>query len=236
MLDKFSSSGDLRNNSPDIAVLGVGAIEQHGRHLPIATDWTQVKEISRRVAEELGALLLPAIPFSMSECHGLMPGTVYLKPETLSRVIKDIAASLREQGIKNLLILNGHGGNFILEPTIKSLNRRYPQFSVLMPAEVWAPVEDSPTIYETAGKGIHAEEMETSMQLYLNPDYVKDDRMDFVPNVGREFLDYAVMEEINPEGIWGLPSYGQTDKGERGIKAQVQSVLKFVEEALEVLK
>lgn len=236
MLDKFSSSDDLRNNSPDIAVLGVGAIEQHGRHLPIATDWSQVKEISRRVAEELEALLLPSIPFSMSECHGLMPGTVYLKPETLSRVVKDIAASLREQGVKNLLILNGHGGNFILEPTIKALNRRYPQFSVLMPAEVWAPVEDSLPIYDTAGKGIHAEEMETSMQLYLNPDYVKDDRMDFVPDVGREFLDYAVMEEINPEGIWGLPSYGRADKGEKGIKAQVQSVLKFVEEALEVLE
>jgi creatinine amidohydrolase len=193
-----------------------------------------VREISRRVAAELDALLLPALPYSMSECHGLMPGTVWLKPATLSAVLKDVARSVREQGIPTLLVLNGHGGNFVLEPTIQELNQHYPGFRVLMPGEVWAAAGDEP-IYETAGKGIHAEEAETSMQLYLNPQDVKPGRFDYVPPQGREYLDYIFMPLINPEGTWGFPSYGAAEKGERGIAAQVQAIVQFVHTAMSLL-
>lgn len=235
MLGYRSTTDDIGAVKPQIAVLGIGAIEQHGRHLPVATDWTQVREISRRVAEELDALLLPALPYSMSECHGLMPGTVWLKPSTLSAVLRDVARSVREQGIPTLLVLNGHGGNFVLEPTIQELNQHYSDLLVLMPAEVWAAVGKE-QIYETTGQGIHAEEMETSMQLFLNPEHVKEARVDYVPPVGREFLDYTVMPFINPEGTWGTPSNGAADKGERGIAAQVKFIVEFVRQALETLK
>lgn len=234
MLDYRSTTGDMKAAQPEIAVLGIGAIEQHGRHLPVATDWTQVSEISRRVAQELDALLLPAIPYSMSECHGLMPGTVWLKPTTLSAVLRDVARAVREQGIPTLLVLNGHGGNFVLEPTIQELNQRYPDFLVLMPTEVWAAVGEE-QIYEKTGQGIHAEEMETSMQLFLNPEHVKEARADYLPPVGREFLDYTVMPLISPEGTWGTPSHGAAQKGERGIAAQVRVIVEFVGQALETL-
>lgn len=234
MVDYRSTSNEIKEAQPQIAVLGIGAIEQHGRHLPVATDWTQAREISRRVAAELDALWLPPLPYSMSECHGLMPGTVWLKPATLSAVLKDVARSVREQGIPTLLVLNAHGGNFVLEPTIQELNQHYPDFRVIMPGEVWAAAGDEP-IYETAGQGIHAEEAETSMQLYLNPQDVKAERVDYVPPVGREYLDYVVMPFINPEGTWGLPSYGAAEKGERGIAAQVKAIVAFVHTALEVL-
>ena len=234
MVDYRTTSGDIKKARPQIAVLGIGAIEQHGRHLPVATDWTQAREISRRVAQELNALLLPALPYSMSECHGPMPGTVWLKPATLSAVLKDVARSLREQGIPILLVLNAHGGNFVLEPTIQELNQHYPDFRVIMPGAVWAAAGDEP-IYETAGQGIHAEEAETSMQLYLNPQDVKAERVDYVPPVGREYLDYVFMPLINPEGTWGLPSYGAAEKGERGIAAQVRAIVAFVRAALEAL-
>ena len=234
MLDYRATTAEIRRAGPQIAVLGIGAIEQHGRHLPVATDWTQVREISRRVAAELDALYLPALPYSMSECHGLMPGTLWLKPATLSAVLEDVARAVVEQGISTLLLLNGHGGNFVLEPTIQALNQRFPELLVLMPGEVWAAVGEK-QIYETAGQGIHAEEMETSMQLCLNPEAVGEARVDFVPNVGREFLDYVVMELISPEGTWGLPSYGAAEKGEQGIAAQVEVIVKFVDTALETL-
>lgn len=235
MLDQSSTSRDLEKAEPRFAVLGIGAIEQHGRHLPIATDWAQVSEISRLVAWELDALWLPAIPYSMSECHGPMPGVAYLKPETLSKVVVDLARSVREQGIPTFVILNGHGGNFILEPTIEKINREHPEFLVLMPPEVWTPAVGGEAIFDTYGAGIHAEEVETSMQLYLNPDCVKENPVDFIPPVGREFLDYTTMEKISPDGIWGLPSYGSAEKGEKAIKASAHSVVLFVENALEVL-
>ena len=231
MVDYRNCAAEIEAAQPQIAVLGIGAIEQHGRHLPVATDWNQVREISRRVAAKLDALLLPALPYSMSECHGLMPGTLWLKPATLSAVLKDVARSVREQGIPTLLVLNGHGGNFVLEPTIQALNQRYPDYKVLMPGEVWAAAGGEP-IYETAGQGIHAEEVETSMQLYLNPQDVQEERFDYVPPVGREYLDYVVMPLINPEGTWGYPSLGKAEKAERGIPAQVDAVVAFVKMAL----
>ncbi len=110
-------------------MVGIGAIEQHGRHLPIGTDWMIICELSRRVANELDAWLLPAIPISMSECHGSIAGTVWLKPATLSAVLQDIASSLHAQGIDKVLVLNGHGGNFILEPTIQAINNKFPGYA-----------------------------------------------------------------------------------------------------------
>lgn len=235
MWDEHSTSPEIAAARPETAVFGIGAIEQHGRHLPIGTDWIAVSEISRRVALELNALLIPAIPFSMSECHGPLEGTVWLKPATLAAVIRDVARSLREQGIRKLLILNGHGGNFILEPVIQELNREYPFFTVVMPAEVWAVAEGGEAIYETASREVHAGEAETSIQLYLHPDYVKSERVDCVPPLGREFLDYISMDRISPDGVWGLPSYGQAEKGERAIAAQVQAIVRFARQAFEVL-
>lgn len=235
MCDEYSTSLEIAAARPEIAVFGIGATEQHGRHLPIGTDWITISEISRRVALELNALLIPAIPFSMSECHGPLEGTVWLKPATLAAVIRDVARSLREQGIRKLLILNGHGGNFVLEPIIQELNREYPYFTVIMPAEVWAVAEGDEAIYETATSEVHAGEAETSVQLYLTPDRVRPERMDYVPPVGREFLDYVSMERISPDGVWGIPSYGQAGKGERAIAAQVQAIVRFARQAFEVL-
>ncbi len=235
MWDKYSKGPEIAVHCPEIAVFGIGAIEQHGRHLPIGTDWIAISEISRRVALELNAFLVPAIPFSMSECHGPLAGTVWLKPATLAAVVRDVACSLREQGIRKLLILNGHGGNFVLEPVIQELNREYPYFVVIMPPEVWALSEGDESIYESASSEVHAGEAETSIQLYLNPDNVRTESIDAVPPVGREFLDYISIDQISPDGVWGLPSYGDAGKGERAIAAQVQAIVRFARQAFEVV-
>lgn len=236
MIDNQMTTDQIASAQPNIAVFGIGAIEQHSHHLPVATDWITVSEISRRVAEALDALLIPAIPFSMSECHGPMRGTVWIKPATLSAVLKDVAASVQAQGIKHLLILNGHGGNFVLEPTIQFINQTYPNLLVLMPAEVWGGTNDGEPIFETGHLGIHAGEAETSTELYLNGPNVQSDRVDYVPPVGREFLDYLFMDKISPDGVWGHASLGDAAKGKRAIEAQVKSVLAFVEMALAVLE
>ncbi len=234
MLDDRLTSDAIAAARPEIAVLGIGAIEQHSHHLPVGTDWIAVSEVSRRVAAELDALLLPALPFSMSECHGPLDGTVWLKPATLAAVVRDVAGSLRAQGIRKLLVLNGHGGNFILEPAIQAINLEWPDFKVIMPGEVWAAQGSAP-IFETAGREVHAGESETSTELYLNAEHVKSDRVDYVPPVGREFLDYCTMERVSPEGMWGVASKGSRDKGERAIAAQVQTIVAFARSAFEAL-
>jgi creatinine amidohydrolase len=238
MIDNQLTSDQIASARPKIAVFGIGAIEQHGHHLPVATDWITVSEISRRVAEALNAFLIPAIPFSMSECHGPMKGTVWIKPATLSAVLQDVAASVHAQGIERLLVLNGHGGNFVLEPTIQHLNQTYPDLLVLMIVMMFGREvdHDGEPIFETGHLGIHAGEAETSTELYLNGPNVGDDRVDYVPGVGREFLDYLFMNKISPDGVWGHSSLGNADKGKRAVEAQVQSILAFVETALAALE
>jgi creatinine amidohydrolase len=218
----------------DIAVIGIGAVEQHGRHLPIGTDWMIISELSRLVATELNAWLIPAIPVSMSECHGLMEGTIWIKPATLSAVLNDIVNSLHFQGIRKLLLLNGHGGNFVLVPTIQALNNRFPDMCIVMPPESWPVIENGSLIFEKPENDIHAGEIETSIMEYLNPEMVKQERFDFIPSVGREFLDYVTMDRINPEGVWGTPGKGNSEKGARTFHAQVKAITIFAQQAFRI--
>jgi len=223
MLDTFHTSKELQEAQPTIAVLGIGAIEQHGGHLPVGTDWLTVRELARQVAERLGAYLLPALPFSMSQCHGVMAGTVWLRPETLARVIRDIVLSLRDQGTCKIVLINGHGGNFVLEAVVRELNLDYPDLMVVMPRPDPDPKEAE--IVEPAGPEIHAGRVETSYQLYLNPDAVKSERVDCVPLVGQEFLDYVTMEVLSPHGVWGKPSLGSAEKGHQALEAQTKAIV-----------
>jgi Creatinine amidohydrolase len=69
MLDALSTSSAIAAARPTVAVLPIGSIEQHSRHLPLGTDWIAATALSHRVAAELGACLLPALPVSMGRCH-----------------------------------------------------------------------------------------------------------------------------------------------------------------------
>lgn len=238
MLDAYCTSEELAAARPEIAVLGVGAVEQHSHHLPVGTDWIGVAELSRRVAEGLGAYWVPPLPFSMSQCHGPMAGTVFLRPETLAEVTRDIVLSLAQSGIHKVVLVNGHGGNFVLESAIRELNLAHPSLQVIMPAGLLPGPSEAP-IFETAGLEVHAGESETSNHLYVNGEHVREERYDFVPPFGREFLDYAFMEDINPHGTWGKPSLASAEKGEIAMERRVASLVKQAREtfaAMDALK
>lgn len=223
MLDSHSTASAIAAARPAVAVFPIGAIQQHSVHLPLGTDWLDIVDLARRIARALDGFLVPALPFSMSECHRPMAGTVWLKPETLAAVLRDVVQSLRAQGFRRILVLNGHGGNFVLEAEIRRLNRLYPDTVVLMPPLFeWQMA--APDLWER-GMDVHAEEMETSHQLYINAANVRPERVDCVPEVGREYLDYALMPCLSPSGAWGWPSAGTADKGERLVAFSVERVV-----------
>lgn len=238
MLDAWNTSKEIGENLPEIAVFGIGAVEQHSIHLPLGTDWLGVSDLTQRVARELDAFLVPALPFSMSECHGPMAGTVWLKPETLAVVVRDTVLSLYIQGLRKILIVNGHGGNFVLEAEIRRLNLNYPHLMALLVPPLWAPRPGDPKIWDK-GVGIHASESETASQLYINPEHVKGERVDYQPPVGREFLDYAFIGFISEWGVWGYPSYGTAEKGEQATVNRVARIVEWARDAfakVEVLR
>ena len=225
MLDAHNTSKEIGEARPKIAVFGVGAVEQHSVHLPVGTDWLGVADTTRRVAAQLDAFLVPALPFSMSQCHGPMPGTVWLKPQTLAAVLRDTVLSLRAQGIRWILIINGHGGNFVLEAEIRRLNQAYTDLIVLMPPFL-APLSTDPKIFDHP-EGIHANEGETAHQMYINGEHVKAERIDYMPPVGREFLDYAFIGFISEWGVWGYPSFGTAEKGEQASQMNVGRIAEW---------
>jgi creatinine amidohydrolase len=229
MLTTENTTKEIAAAQPEMAVWGIGAIEQHGPALPVGTDWIAISDFARRVAERLDAFLVPALPFSMSECHGPMHGTVWLKPWTLAAVVKDVVRSLRAQGFKRVVMLNGHGGNFVLESAIRELNLAYDDTLVIMP-ENWfvLPGPEEAPIFLT--EEIHAGEGETSSQLYLNSENVRKQRVDFIPPVGREFLDYATMGYISPYGVWGLGSYGSAKHGKQATERRVERLVAIIQD------
>ena len=223
ILDSRNTAAEIATARPEIAVFPIGAVEQHSVHLPLGTDWLDITDLGQRIAGRLDAFLAPALPFSMSQCHGAMAGGVWLRPETLAAVLRDVVQSLHAQGLRRVLILNGHGGNFVLEAEIRRLNRLYPDLIVLMPPLFeWLLGEAS--LWDK-GADVHAEEMETSHQLFINAPHVKPQRVDCVPPVGREFLDYATMPCISAWGAWGWPSYGTAEKGQRMVEFAVERVV-----------
>jgi hypothetical protein len=95
-------------------LLPVGAVEQHGPHLPLDTDAFDADYLARRVAEACSdpkPLVLPAISYGVSYHHADFTGTISIANETLARLVYEIGISVSRNGIQKLVIINGHGGN-----------------------------------------------------------------------------------------------------------------------------
>lgn len=172
---QFLSQKQVRDSKWEIAVLPFGATEPHNLHLPYGTDCFQVEEIGRLACNKANtkgarALLLPVIPFGVNTNYFHIPGgmTPGLKPTTLLAILRDVADSLSRQGLRKLLLLNGHGGNE-LKPFIRELFEEFPIFIGLvdwfrMASDLIRSTLDQP--------GEHADELETSLVMALKPDLV----------------------------------------------------------------
>jgi creatinine amidohydrolase len=191
---------EIEKGGVDTVIIPVGAIEQHGPHLPLGTDWIIAEAMGRTLGQEVGAYVLPALPVSNSQEHLSFKGSVSIRPTTLALVLEDICLSLRHQGFRKIVILSAHGGNWIIKPWIRDFNFRYPDMMVIhssgsMPGDKKSiPVE------------IHSGQGETSAMLAIRPDLVKEGAADFTPSLGREYLDYTDFRQLSPTGVWGQPS------------------------------
>jgi creatinine amidohydrolase len=171
----------IRSHKWDAAVLPFGATEPHNLHMPYGTDTFQVDAIGRqacRRAYEAGArvLLLPTIPFGVNTNYFEVPGALAcsLLPTTLLHIITDIVDSLERQGVRKLVLLNGHGGNE-LKPFLRELHHRTRVFLCLCDWYRMA-VDMYPKLFEKPGE--HADEVETSLGLAFFPELVKPDQAD----------------------------------------------------------
>lgn len=230
-MDMYHSHTQLKESGIRTAVLPVGSIEQHSRHLPLGTDTIIANEMSRRISMNLTDMghpnyLLPAISFATSLEHRGFIGTVTLRPPTLGLVIKDVVHSLYENDFQYVMLLNFHGGNFILKPTVREINYDRTDRKVVYYDGSAAPEEAVQEIFET--QEMHSGEAETSMILAINPDWVGEDRPDFVPEYPRPDLDMVSMKKLTPQGIWGHASKGTAGKGEKYMELESRYAALFL--------
>ena len=201
---------------PEIAVIPVGSLEQHGPHLPVMTDWVIATELGKRVADKMGAFLLPALPISTCREHMGKKGSVWMEPTTFYQMMTDIVMSLKVQGFKKVAIVQCHGGIFIMTPLVRDLNaKNNPDMMVAVtyPGDFALQLEQE-GIIET--QELHAGEGETAQILAAAPETVHMDRaVDFVPDVPRPYLSYGSIFRASPSGVWGYPSHATAEKGEK---------------------
>src|SRR3954471_11564460 len=157
----------------DVAVLPWAATEAHNYHLPYATDVIQCDHVaaeSARIAWERGArvAVLPTLPFGVQTGQLDIPFCINVNPSTQLAILGDIASALGGQGIRKLVVLNGHGGNDF-RAMIRDLQPRVPDV-FLCTINWWSCVDAKP--YFTA-PGDHGGELETSVMMHVAPALVR---------------------------------------------------------------
>lgn len=161
----------VRATRYEVAVLPWGATEAHNLHLPYGTDILETQAIAELAAGnawEKGArvVALPPVPFGVNTTQLDIPLIVNLNPTTMFRVLDDVVASLESEGMRKLVILNGHGGNEF-RWMVREL---YPRRRVFIALVEWWKVLDTGRYFEEPGD--HAGEMETSVMQELYPELV----------------------------------------------------------------
>ncbi len=208
MVSPKNTTFEIEKSGKDTAVLGVGSFEQHSYHLPVETDFVIASKVSYEVARRIDAMFLNPLPYSVSLEHVGFSGTILLRPDTLKRVVRDIAESVSLWGIKYLLLLNFHGGNFILNPTAREWNMEG-KAPIILLLDFYLGIKGM-------APNLHAGEVETSLMLYFNPEVVRLDRaVDFIPEFGREDLTHFGMKGLTPGGVWGYATRATREKGKR---------------------
>jgi len=162
----------IKDANFELAILPWGATEAHNYHLPYATDIYEADYIAAaaaKIAWEKGAkpIVLPTIPFGVNTGQSDIYLDINLNPSTQLTILNDIIETLNRQGIYKLLIFNSHGGNNF-KPLVRELGLKYPDMFICF--SNWFQAMTRSDYFENEGD--HAEEMETSLMLYLKPELV----------------------------------------------------------------
>jgi creatinine amidohydrolase len=217
----------------DRLILVVGSTEQHGRHMTFASDVWQPWEIARRLSDHTGVLLAPPLNYGMSLHHLGFPGSLSLRPHTLSSIIVDLLESAYEHGFRRVLLLNGHGGNI---PAIQAaLAEALHELHGLQVRLVnWWHEPGVKAVFAAAFDGEssgHADAGETSMVLAIRPDVVRLAQAEYSPDAPRaDFLTRQVFLEHYPHGVIGVdPRQASGEVGERALVAATEAYLQILQ-------
>lgn len=225
---------DLKAAGMDLVILPVGATEQHGPHLPTGVDTFSAQAVADGVSARTGIPVLPAIAYGCSLGHSrAWPGTLSLRPETLARMVFEIADWVRASGFTRLVLLNGHVTNWApLRCALENIRADLPEMRIAL-RSVWDLSPEVTQLYEyDGGRNWHANDAETSLMLHLAPHLV--DMAQAPDETDRSaccFFSYTVDKESR-SGVVGLPSKADPAFGVRVLEACVTALSTQLQAAL----
>ena len=221
-------------NEDTILLIPLGArTKEHGPHLPLNTDWLMAEYLADRVSQEVEVIRLPTIQYGYYPSFLEYPGSVSIKLETFKELIKDICISMNGYGVRKIYILNT--GVSTIEG-LKIASEELSRLGILLKytdiVESGRLVEDK--ISEQEG-GTHADEMETSMMLYINPSIVDMSKAekDYRPKMGRGLTRNPNKEGVgaySPSGIFGDATLATREKGMEAVEARVRYIIEELQD------
>lgn len=232
----------LNRNIP--VILPISATEQHGPHLPLATD-RMIGEhfchtLNERIPEQV--LVLPIVSVGCSEHHTDFSGSLSVQHTTFLNQLTDMASWVVKYGFKNLLLLNSHGGNQAIGSVfVEMFGFRNPQCRIAMATWWRIATKELKKLHESGFGGIgHAGEFETSLMLLIAPHLVHKDKIGKKANVPTfnwtegDMLSsskvgfYRRTKAMTPTGVYGDAAYGSREKGEQITSAVIDELEKIV--------
>jgi len=229
-----------------VVLLPTGSIEQHGPHLPIATDILVPSEVCRRVAERIpgDVLVMSTIPYGFNEHHMDFPGTISVEGQDYINYVYDVCRSVARHGFRKILIVNGHGSNLpFLDVASRMVTNNTDALCAVVPywslaRNVIKEIRESPF----PGGMSHACEFETSIVLSTRPELVKKElARKEIGFQGSEFIWWDLSERspvvfmdwwsrMSTTGVIGDPTKATKEKGEKILEEVVEELTRFVKE------
>ncbi len=209
-------------------IIPVGTVEEHGSHLPLATDTIQAMELAKRVSQRMNVFIAPPLHYGFCRSTRCHPGTIGISAGALRAMIRDIVKSLHLHGLRFFVILSGHAGNIhmaALNEVGEELLGEIPEINIAVLSEMDLFL-DKGVVVETEGDS-HAGEVETSMMLYIRPELVKGRASKEYPMLPKPIL-VRDKRKYWPGGVWGDPSKANRDKGEKLIHLAVDKVIDLI--------
>jgi creatinine amidohydrolase len=210
-----------------------GATEEHGPHLPLATDTMQADQVCRRLAALRPLFVAPPVPYGVCRSTGDHPGTIGITTATLRALAIDIVTSLYRQGLRNFVLLTGHAGVTHTSTMVdagEELLERFADARIAVLTEFMLAATAGRDFIETPDDA-HAGEIETSRIMHTHPDLVRGSAPREYPNFPIGIL-VRDKRRYWPNGVWGDPGKASAEKGEK-IEAAVVTALGKLVEALE---
>ena len=230
-----------------IALLPVGAIEQHGPHLPLGVDACINQGILARalelLPEEVPVAVLPPMPVGKSNEHIAFPGTLTLSAETLIRLWTELGEAVARAGVRKLVLFNSHGGQpQVMDIVARDLRVR---LDMLVVAYSWYGAGVPPGLFpqHEVAYGIHAGAIETSIMLHLRPDLVRmEQAANFVPLMAEMAGHYRLLsptgagklawqaQDLHPSGACGDATDADAERGRQVVEHAARALVSLLEE------